>query len=200
MKQTLNNQAKRTGIALAAMAAFTAFGTVLAAPPAAAPAFTRADLSLDNAGSLACAFRETGLGAYSQITYDCGAQALGVVSGCFVKNKFVGPTSTAVFHYVTGEEAIALLANNNGTINSTITVEAPESHGGHGGGELCTEPAVEQVVTVRWCNASLEDMTNGIVGASVGELFAQLARTGTSVVVTPTCAELQAATPTDGGG
>jgi hypothetical protein len=186
MKQTLKNQAKRAGIALAAMAAFTAFG---AGTAQAAPTFTRADITLDNAGNLTCGFRETGLGAYSQITYDCGAQALGVVSGCFVKNKFVGPTSTAVFHDVTTEEAIALLAKNNGAINGTITVEAPESHGG---GETCTEPAESKPVAVRWCNASLVDITNGIVGASVGELFAQLARTGTSVIVTPTCAELNA--------
>jgi hypothetical protein len=193
MKQTLRNQAKRAGIALAAMAAFTALGTGTAQ---AAPTFTRADITLDVAGNLTCGFRETGLGAYSLITYDCGAQALGVVSGCFARNKFVGPTSTAVFHNVTAEEAIALLAKNNGAINGTITVAAPESHGG---GETCTEPAEAKTIAVRWCNASLVDMTNGIVGASLGELFAQLARTGTSVIVVPSCAELIATPPTNGG-
>lgn len=194
MKQTLRNQAKRTGVALAAMAAFTALGTGTAQ---AAPTFTRADITLDVAGNLTCGFRETGLGAYSLITYDCGAQALGVVSGCFVRNKFVGgPTSTAVFHNVTAEESVALLAKNNGTVNSTITVEAPESHGG---GETCTEPAESQPIAVRWCNASLVDMTNGIVGATASELFAQLARTGTSVIVVPSCAELIATPPTNGG-
>ena len=192
MKQTLRNQAKRTGVALAAMA-FTALGTGTAQ---AAPTFTRADITLDVAGNLTCGFRETGLGAYSLITYGCGAQALGVVSGCFARNKFVGPTSTAVFHNVTAEESVALLAKNNGTVNSTITVEAPESHGG---GETCTEPAESQPIAVRWCNASLVDMTNGIVGASLGELFAQLARTGTSVIVVPSCAELIATPPTNGG-
>ncbi|TCV89635.1 hypothetical protein [Sulfurirhabdus autotrophica] len=190
MKQTIKNQVKRVSIALAVMAAFTAFGT---GTTQAAATFTRADITLDIAGNLACGFRETGLGTYSQITYDCGAQALGVVSGCYVKNKFVGPTSTAVFHNVTAEESVALLAKNNGTINTTITVAAPESHGG---GAICTEPAESRIVAVRWCNASLVDMTNGIVGATSSELFAQLARTGTSVVAVPTCAELQAAPPT----
>lgn len=194
MKQTLKNQARRTGIALAAMAAFTALGTGTAQ---AAPAFTRADITLDNAGNLTCGFRETGLGAYSLITYDCGAEALGVVSGCFAKNKFVGPTSTAVFHNVTVEEAIALLAKNNGTINATITVEVPESHGG--GEETCTEPAESRPVAVRWCNASLVDTTNGIVGATASELFAQLARTGTAVIIVPACADLIDTPPTNGG-
>ena len=192
MKHRPGSQARRAGIALAAAAAFAALGIGTAQ----AAQFTRADITLDSAGNLTCGFRETGLGALSLVTYDCGAQALGVVSGCFVRNKFVGPTSTAVFHNVTAEEAIALLAKNNGTINSTITVEAPESHGGEG---TCTEPAEAKPVAVRWCNASLVDVTNGITGASVGELFAQVARTGTSVVVVPTCAELIAAPPTNGG-
>jgi hypothetical protein len=190
----LKNQAKRAGIALAAAVALSALGTGTAL----AAEFTRADITLDNAGNLTCGFRETGLGAYSLITYDCGAQALGVVSGCFVRNKFVGPTSLAVFHDVTAEEAVPLLAKNNGTVNATITVEAPESHGGNG--ETCTEPAEARPVAVRWCNASLVDVTNGIVGATAGELFAQIERTGTSVIVVPACADLIATPPTDGGG
>jgi len=193
MKQPLRNQAKRAGITLAAMAAVTAFG----AGTAQAQQFTRADITLDNAGNLTCGFRETGLGAYSLINYYCGAQALGVVSGCFVRNKFVGPTSLAVFHDVTAHESAPLLAKNNGTITATITVEAPESHGGNG--EACTEPAESIPVAVRWCNASLTDMTNDIVGATASELLAQVERTGTSVIDVPSCAELQAASPTGSG-
>lgn len=190
MKHRPGSQARRAGMALAAAAAFAALGTGTAQ----AAQFTRAEITLDNAGNLTCGFRETGLGALSLVTYGCGAQALGVVSGCFVKNKFVGPTSTAVFHDVTAEESVALLAKNNGALNATITVEAPESHGG-----TCTEPAESKPVAVRWCNASLVDVTNGIVGATASELFAQVARTGTSVVVVPSCVELQATPPTNGG-
>ena len=192
MKHRPGRQARRAGIALAAAVAFAALGTGTAQ----AAQFTRADITLDSAGNLTCGFRETGLGALSLVTYDCGALALGVVSGCFVRNKFVGPTSLAVFHNVTAEESVALLAKNNGTVNSTITVEAPESHGG---GETCTEPAESQPIAVRWCNASLVDMTNGIVGATASELFAQVARTGTAVVVVPACADLISMSPTNGG-
>ena len=188
MKHTLINQAKRAGIALAAVAAFSALGTGTAQ----AAAFARAEISLDRAGSLTCTFRETGLGAFAQISYTCGAQALGVVSGCFVKNKFVGPTSLVIFKNVSSSEhegePTILLAKSNGTINATLTAEIPESEGG----EFCTEPAEARTVAVRWCNASLVDVTNNITGASVGELFEQLESTGTSVVVVPTCAELLA--------
>jgi hypothetical protein len=192
MKHTVINQAKRAGIALAAVAAFSALGTGTAQ----AAAFASASISLDTAGALTCKFRETGLGGSSLITYTCGAQALGVVSGCFDRNKFVGPTAVAFFKDVSssGEEGepVTLIAKNNGTINTTLTAEVPESEGE----ELCTEPAVAKVITVRWCNASLVDVTNNIVGASTGELFAQLESTGTSAIVVPTCAELQAAPAT----
>jgi hypothetical protein len=189
MKHTLINQAKRAGIALAAVAAFSALGTGTAQ----AAAFASASISLDTAGALTCKFRETGLGAFAQISYTCGAQALGVVSGCYVKNKFVGPTAVSVFKDVSSQEhegePTTLIAKSNGTINTTLTAEVPESEGG----EFCTEPAEARTVAVRWCNASLVDVTNNITGASVGELFEQLESTGTAAVVVPSCAELLAA-------
>jgi hypothetical protein len=89
-------------------------------------------------------------------------------------------------------EPTTLIAKSNGTINATLTAAIPESEGG----EFCTEPTVAKVIAVRWCNASLVDVTNGIVGATADELFAQLESTGTSAVVVPTCAELQAAPAT----
>ena len=195
MKHTCGKQAQRAGLALAAAAAFTMLGIGTAQ----AQQFTRAELSLDGSGNLTCSFRETGLAPNGLYTYTCGAEALGVMSGCFVRNRFVGPTSLAVFKDVSnaeeGHPPAPLVAKNNGTINATLTAGIPESHGA----ELCTEPAVQRNIAVRWCNASLEDMTNGIVGATASELFAQVARTGTSVVTVPSCAELLA-TPATGGG
>jgi hypothetical protein len=195
MKHTLTLHAQRAGIALAAAVALSALGT----GPAQAQEFTRAEISLDRAGNLTCTFRETGLGAFSVIAYTCGAEALGVVSGCYVRNKFVGPTAVSIFKDVSSQEhegqPTTLVAKNNGTILATLTAAIPESEGGEQG-HLCTEPAEERVIAVRWCNASLVDVTNNIVGASVGELFEQLESTGTSAVVVPTCAELQAAPPT----
>jgi hypothetical protein len=192
MKHTVINQAKRAGIALAAVAAFAALETGTAQ----AQEFTSANISIDRIGNLACSFRETGLGGSSVIAYTCGAQALGVVSGCYNRNKFVGPTAVSVFANVSssGEhegEPVTLIAKNNGVINATLTAEVPESEGE----ELCTEPLVAKVITVRWCNASLVDLTNDIAGAAVGELFEQLESTGTSAVVTPSCADIQAALP-----
>jgi hypothetical protein len=191
-KHTLTHQAKRAGIVLAAAVALSALGTGTAQ----AQQFTRAELSLDRAGSLTCTFRETGLGAYSIIAYSCGAEALGVVSGCYAKTKFVGPTAVSIFKNVSNQghegEPTTLIAKSNGTIGATLTAEVPESEGGH----ICTEPAEAKVIAVRWCNPSLVDTTNNIVGAATGELFAQLENTGTTVIDVPTCAEIQAAPPT----
>jgi hypothetical protein len=189
MHRTFGKQSKRAGIALAAVGSLAAF----AIGTAQAQQFTRADISLDGAGNLTCTFRETGLGANSLVTYECAAGALGVVSGCFAKNRFVGPTSLAIFQEVAPEQPVTLLARTNGTIGATLTTEAPES--GHGGGEVCTEPAEARVVAMRWCNASLLDVTNNILGVNTGELFAQIERTGTAVVTVPSCAELLAAVP-----
>ncbi len=147
MKQILKNQAKRTGIALGAAVALSALGTGTAQ----AQQFVSADIKLDNAGNLQCKFRETGLGALSLVTYDCTAEGVGVVTGCFVKNKFVGPFSVSIVKNVTTEESEPLLAKNNGAIGATITVEVPE-----GGGEAqCDEAAGAEphTVAVRWCNA-----------------------------------------------
>jgi len=203
MEHTLSNQAKRAGIALAVVAAFAApgSGTALAAPPASAPTFTNATITIEPrgeaAGGLNCSWRETGLGAYAQIVYACDAGAVGVVSGCFFKNKYVsdsiGPVS--IFQNVTSEEAEALMAKANGAINGSTTTAIPEGvEGEPHPPELCTEPAVEQVVAVRWCNTSLKDTTNNIVGATVGELFQELT-SGTGAVV-PSCAVLLASPPT----
>ena len=192
MKHTCGKQAQRAGIALVAVAAFT----ILGIGTAQAQQFTRAELSLDGSGNLTCSFRETGLAPNGLYTYTCGAEALGVMSGCYVRNTFVGPTSLAVFKNVSnaeeGHPPAPLVAKNNGTINATLTAAIPESHGA----ELCTEPAVQRNIAVRWCNASLVDMTNNIVGASLGELFKQLEKTGTAAVPVPSCAELLAAPPT----
>ena len=132
MKHTFAKEAKRAGIALAVVAAVTALGTGTAQ----AQQFTSASISLDNAGNLQCKFRETGDGALALVTYDCAAQGVGVVTGCFVKNKFVGPFAVSIVKDVTAEEAPhPLLAKNNGAIGTTITVEVPE-----GGGEVqCNE-------------------------------------------------------------
>lgn len=67
MKTTINNQSRRAGIALVAVA-FVTFGTAtaLAAPPTSVPTFAMADIDIETrgeeAGSLACSWRETGLG------------------------------------------------------------------------------------------------------------------------------------------
>lgn len=162
--------------------------------------FARADISIvahgEGAGALECSFRETGLGAFASVTYSCGATDLGVLTQCFVRNKPVGGSTPVltVFHNVTAEESEALLARNNGAISATIEVAVPEAGGGE---EACTEPAVATVTAARWCNASLVDTTNNIVGATVAELFLQLERNATGTI--PDCATL-ATLPGSGGG
>jgi len=203
MKQTLNNQAKRSALALAAVAAFTAFGTVAAQ----AATFKQASITIARqtseakevtAGDLNCSFTETGLGPYAQVSYACNAGAVGVVEACVYKNKIISAMQLSTFQNVSnveeGHEGEVLLAKANGTITGSVITAVPEAEGG--GGEethLCPElgeingpePEVE-VVAVRWCNASLTDTTNNIVGTTVGELFEEF-MPGATV---PSCAVL----------
>ena len=213
MKQTLKNQAKLSGIALAAVGAFAAFGTVLAAPPAGGPAFARASITIAprtseanevTAGDLNCSFTEAGLGPYALVAYECKAAAVGVVEACVYKNKIISATQLSTFTNVTNVEgehgAPVLLAKANGAITGSVTTAIPEAGEGGGGepAELCPElpetggeggPAPEvAVVAIRWCNASLTDTTNNIVGATVGELFQEFFP-GSTV---PSCAVLLA--------
>jgi hypothetical protein len=203
MEYTYTNQAKRAGIALAAVAAFTALGTGAAQ----AAVFTSADLSIAarsneaqevTAGDLTCTWREAELGPFAQVEYACAAQAVAVVEACVYKNQIISATQTSVFTNVTGEHEAVFLAGNNGRINGTLYTSP--GHGG-GGEQLCphievpggeaTQPEVE-VVAVRWCNASLTDTTNNIVGATAAELLGVLQKGAYDV---PTCAEILPATP-----
>jgi hypothetical protein len=212
MKDILKNQAKRTGIALAVTSALSAFGTGTAL----AQTFTSTDFSIEArsneakevaAGDLTCSFREEGLGPYEVVNYDCAADAVGVLEACVYKNKIISATQLSIFKDVSssehgggGEEA-ALIAGNNGRINGSITTSPGESGGSH---QLCPElgevngpePEVE-VVAARWCNMSLTDTSNNIVGGMQDELFSVLQRGNFTV---PSCTELLASPPTDGGG
>jgi len=204
MKHTLKNTAKLSGLALAAVAAFTAFGTGAAQ----AATFTKASITIaprtseakeTTAGDLNCSFTETGLGPYAQVSYECKAAAVGVVEACVYKNKIISATQLSTFTNVSnvegGHEAQVFLAKANGTVSGSVITAIPEAEGGGGGeeAELCPElgevngpePAVE-VVAVRWCNASLTDTTNNIVGTTVGELFQEFFPGAT----VPSCAVL----------
>ena len=193
MKHTFAMQAKRAGLALAAVSALSALGIGTAQ----AQEFASAVIKLDNAGNLVCKFRETGLLPNSLVDYDCSAEGVGVVSACFIKNKFVPDSfSVAIVKNVSGHESDAVLAKNNGAINSTMTVEVPEGGGeaqcNHGSG---AEP---QTVAVRWCNMQLLDVTNNIVGATEYQLTDILLRTDQEVAPLPTCTEILAS-PGNGG-
>ena len=204
MEYTYTNQAKRAGIALAVVAAFTALGTVAAQ----AAVFTSANLSIAArsneaqevaAGDLTCAWREAELGSFAQVEYACAAQAVAMVEACVYKNQIISATQTSVFTNVTGEHETVFLAGNNGRINGTLYTSP--GHGGGGEGELCphievpggeaNQPEVE-VVAVRWCNASLTDTTNNIVGATAAELLGVLQKGAFDV---PSCAEILPVTP-----
>ena len=80
MKHILKNQSKQVGIALATVA-FVTFGTgtALAAPPPDEISFAKASIDIEprgeEAGSLACSFRETGLAPLALVSYECNAAA-----------------------------------------------------------------------------------------------------------------------------
>ena len=79
MKHIPGNQARRAGIALAAVAAFTApgIGTAQAA------SFATADISINSVGFLDASFKETGLGAGASVNYTSGATDVGWMTQLF---------------------------------------------------------------------------------------------------------------------
>lgn len=205
MKHTIKHQAKRSGITLAAVVALSTLGI----GSALAQSFTKADISIAPrsseskevaAGDLVCSWQETGLGSYQVVTYNCGAQAVGVLEGCVYKNKLISTTVLSTFTDVNGGEhgeGAAFISNNSGRINGSTTTAVPESHGGGEGlcpevGETGQQPEVE-VVAIRWCNASLTDTTNNLVGATTSELFEEFVSGGGTV---PSCTDLLSASPT----
>lgn len=202
MNHTFGRKANRSGIALTAVAAALGVGATVAAPPPAVPAFASTNFSIEAgtggaetaaaAGSLTCTFRETGLHPFQLVVYECNAAVVGALEGCVYKNKLIGgsPTLLSVVKdplALLGGEAVGLVSNNKGSINGSITTPVPVSEGGHGG-ELCREPAVAQVVAVRWCNVSLTDTANNLVAGGSIELF-QASYSGLAV---PECAVLLA--------
>lgn len=182
MKQTLKNQAKRSGLALTAAVAFVAFGPEAAQ---AAPAFANATVGLDRFGNLECTFRETGLAPGGQVRYDCTAQDVGVLTQCFLKNKPVGNSKLLVFHDISAAEVENFDVGKNGSIRAAIVTQIPESETAS---LICTAPSELTVTAVRWCNDALVDLTNNITGAAVAELFANLVTNGSGSV--PSCATL----------
>lgn len=186
MKQMLKNQAKRAGIALAAVGAFAAFG----AGSAQAQEFAAASITLENAGesagSLNCSFRETGLVPGGQVRYDCASQYVGVMEQCMYKNKPVGNNRLYIYNNVHPEEVENFDIKANGTLRATVVTQTPEP--GEANAIVCTAPAEVTVTSVRWCNNTLTDLTNGILGATVAELSDQLVPSGSGSV--PGCATL----------
>ncbi len=195
MKHTLINQAKRAGMALTAAVVFVTLGIGTAQ----AQSFFRADLSINSFGFLDCSFKETGLGAGASVDYTCGATDIGWVTQCFYKNKPVsnGPTTLYVAHDQTTTRT--LVANKRGTIMSGILTAYPTVEeepvaepcadifvGGRGNNEA---EVTETITAIRWCNSSLVDTTNAIVGAQTPDLLLQLEKGGTTGV--PSCAVLQ---------
>jgi len=186
MKQMLKNQAKQTGIALAAVAAFAALGT----GSAQAQEFAAASITLENAGesagALNCSFRETGLIPGSQVRYDCASQYVGVMEQCMYRGKPVGNNRLYIYNNIHPEELAHFDVGNNGRVRGTVITQIPEP--GENNAILCTAPSEVAVTSIRWCNNQLWDLTNNIQGATVAELFDQLEPSGGGSV--PGCATL----------
>jgi hypothetical protein len=74
-------------------------------------------------------------------------------------------------------------SGKNGQITASLTTPVPSAE------PFCPSGQVQRTVAVRWCNASLEDVTNMIVGATAAELFKELI-SGAGTV--PSCEDLLA--------
>ena len=203
MKYTFGKQAKQSGIALAAVAAFTTLGigTAQAAPPASGATFATAGITVTSDGFLDASFKETGLDAGASVDYTSGATDVGWMTQCFIKNKPVGNIAPRLHVAHTADGLTTdrtLVASNRGTITSSILTAYPTPVETHGTVPLCPEVEgvvmTEEITAIRWCNATLKDTTNDSVGASEPSLFLQLKRNGSSAV--PECGPL-ATLPTD---
>jgi hypothetical protein len=186
MKQMLKNQARQTGIALAAVAAFAALGTGSAQAQEFAAASITLETAGESAGALNCSFRETGLIPGSQVRYDCASQYLGVMEQCMYRRKPVGNSRLYIYNNIHPHELAHVDVGNNGRVRATVITQIPEP--GEANAIICTAPAELAVTAVRWCNNSLTDLTNGILATTVAELFAQLEPTAQGSV--PSCATL----------
>jgi hypothetical protein len=102
-----------------------------------------------------------------------------------LKNRAVGNSKLLVFHDVSAHELVNLDVGNNGSIRAAIVTQIPESETAS---LTCTAPSELKVSAVRWCDASIVDLTNNLTGASVAELFAHLVANGSGSV--PSCATL----------
>jgi hypothetical protein len=187
MKHTFGKQPKRVAIALAAVAGFTALGIGAAQ----AQQFTAATITLENAGesagSLNCSFRETGLTPGGQVRYDCASQYVGVMEQCMYRGKAVGNPRLYIYNNIHPEELENIDVPRNGTIRASIITQTPEP--GEANALLCTAPSEVTVTSVRWCNNTLTDLTNSILGATVAELSDVLVKNATGGSV-PDCATL----------
>ncbi|MGA7801230.1 MAG: hypothetical protein WCC36_10510 [Gammaproteobacteria bacterium] len=211
MDYRLKCHARRTCLAVAAASVLSllGIGTVLA------QTFDSVDFDVApktneakevGAGDLICDWRESGLGSYSIVSYDCAAQAVGAVVACIYKNKIISNTVTITAQNVSsnqhgggggGGEGVVFIAGNNGRVNGTATISlehigGPDTHQlcpeiqPNGNGEGGQEPAVE-ALAVRYCNMSITDTTNNIVGGTQGELL-EVLENGSYTV--PSCTEL----------
>jgi len=181
MKRTFTHQAKRAGIALAAVAAFA----VLGIGTAQAQEFTSAAVTHDRFGNLECVFRETGLPPGGTVRYDCTGQYVGVLQQCMLGRKAVGNPKLLIFQDISASEVENFEVNRNGQVRAAIVTMIPESENVN---LLCTAPSELTTTAVRWCNNSLVDLTNNIVGATAPELFVRLVATSGGSV--PACAVL----------
>jgi hypothetical protein len=180
MKRTFTQQAKRAGIALAAVAA-----SALGIGTAQAQEFTSATVTLDRFGNLECVFRETGLPPNGTVRYDCTGQYVGVLQQCILKNKAVGNPKLLIFQDISSHEVENFEVNRRGQVRGAIVTQIPESENAN---LLCTAPSELTTTVVRWCNNSLVDLTNNIVGATTPELFVHLVANASGSV--PSCAVL----------
>ena len=181
MKSAFTHQAKRAGLALAAAVALSAIGVGTAQ----AQQFASATVTLDRFGNLECLFRETGLPPLGTVRYDCTGQYVGVLQQCILGRKAVGNPKLLIFQDISAGEILNLEANRNGQIRAALITSIPEAENAN---LLCTAPSELTTTAVRWCNNSLTDLTNNIVGAAAPELFAQLVANGAGNV--PSCAVL----------
>jgi len=163
------------------MAALAGLGTGAAQ----AQEFASANFTMDRFGNLECLSRETGLPPGGLVRYDCTSRYVGVLQQCMLGRKTVGNSKLLIFQNIHANEVENFEVPRNGQVRAAIVTQIPESESAN---LLCTAPSELTTTAVRWCNNSLVDLTNNIVGATAPELFVQLVTSASGSV--PSCAVL----------
>jgi hypothetical protein len=129
------------------------------------PHFVTANIAVNSVGNLVCSWKEAGLGTNQNIDYECTAGFVAAFYQCVNKGGGEPRPHTATDTSVTSKGTFN--SGRNGQITASLTAALPTPPS-----DFCPNSRnwTLKLVGARWCDTSLEDVTNHIVGATEPQL------------------------------